>query len=509
MVPSKPSSVAPKIMCRVDASGRLIGARSSEIDLRWLVDDAEPTLFRLFPEKNRAIVAKLLGQLTKQQDQARYNVFLASPHGELGVFRMTATPAQDDTIALVFEKLGEAQRTAVLDGDAFLDAVRDELIANPAASLDLVLIEFGCLTDPSVHDRLGPEGMVKLRTAIEAKLAGHAKGNSIGRVGDGSFGFVAPRGLAEATILADVEAAATPLGISSAELGARTESVELDAEGIEGNAITRALGHIRDQFTGAIGGLFGGKAKSLKGAAKAIDDTEARVRAAIAAGDVTLQSGPIGRIGTSNVAFLAASPRLTIEGTAHPIEQLLDIGRAPKLATEYDLAVIRAALGELVAEEASALTPRIVPVSPASLAARGFPDDLDATFAEVGVPPGLIILKVTGVNLADVTSPVFKAMGRIVKRGHRLCLTHFSAAIVSYESLKGFDGSLVEANLGYLAELCDQADGVELLQQLLGVWSRLGVDVIATAPQDELEAEALKRLKVRYVVGGASRQIAA
>jgi EAL domain-containing protein (putative c-di-GMP-specific phosphodiesterase class I) len=90
----------------------------------------------------------------------------------------------------------------------------------------------------------------------------------------------------------------------------------------------------------------------------------------------------------------------------------------------------------------------------------------------------------------------------MLERGHPAWLTRFANAVTN-STLKG---AYIEVTATYLQRLCENADGRDLVSQLLEIWRNAGVRLVAIDVQSSDQVGLVNDLKIEYAIAPTASQ---
>ena len=146
--------------------------------------------------------------------------------------------------------------------------------------------------------------------------------------------------------------------------------------------------------------------------------------------------------------------------------------------------------------------PVIIDIDAASLAETEFESGVAKMIDVAGVAPQSIGFRVLSLDLARQSLPSYRNLVRMLERDHPAWLTRFANAVTE----STLEGAYIEVTVTYLQRLCDNADGRELVSQMLEVWRHAGVRPVALDVQSPDLARFIGDLKIEYAIGPAAIQ---
>lgn len=363
--------------------------------------------------------------------------------------------------------------------------------ANDAPAGQMVMVEFAGLRSPEVISELGEDGVVKLRTGLEHALAGASEDGQIGQLDESSYGVLGASDGNPEDVLNAAVAAADALGVDAEALGARVESIALDGEETDPDALNQQLSHVCNKFeqTAQSGGTFG--LDKLSKVAVEIDEAVKFVEMALERGDITVMSREVRRLQSGDVAFLMMRGALVLGEQTIPVERLLVLADHPALCTRYDSAIIEAA--------AEAFPKAMIVVD------IGLPTLDSGEAARIGAEHSLkgrfLGFRPEGIDINAKRSRSMHEVDQLLKAGFSVWFTNFSAAIAKSRELRG---AYVEIAASFLRDIIAAPERNTLMSGLLKVWQEVDVNLVAiNLDTDELRSFA-HQLGIAYGVGDAA-----
>lgn len=464
-------------------------------------------LHEIFPPKNRSIVQRLLASVAAGNALAFYDVSVLIPPDDIRrIYRMHPELRADCTLHFAFEPRSGRPGGGLVDAESFIAAVGDLTTAG-GHPLDLMMFEFGCLTDPALATRVGTEEWQALRKSIERTLSEQAVDGQVGKISSNSYGLVTRTTIGEAAVLGRVGSAVRRHGVSPEEMGARVERVGLDNPEVGGEGLGNLIAHVCDRFVGALKSAFpSARDKATLSQVKAeVEQLESLLWKAVEGGTLLLNTRQVLRLQDTSCALMVSEGLIEINEEMRPAESLLRFADFPDLALAHDLKVAEAALGRSSAaaeggEPAGRPATYVVPLSSAALSNRKALSSFDALFEAHTVPAQSLGFRLPRLSLGPGRSPGQHTMQALHRAGHPIWFTNFTSAIQDFAKGLHLDNAFVEVSAAYLERLCDEEDGLPLLRRMLDVWMEAGVSVVATQVETADRLELLHELDIDLFV---------
>ena len=278
----------------------------------------------------------------------------------------------------------------------------------------------------------------------------------------------------------------------------------LDAVGADTEQVQAALAHVRRSFLDDDDDDLDEAPKSLNAAIEQIELSKRKIVAALESGDIVLRRYPVIALATGNAAIHLIHGELVINGEPVQASRRLILGDYPSLALQHDLVMTRKAVLRIAAarDQNEPIHPVIIDIDAASLAETEFESGVAKMIDVAGVAPQSIGFRVLSLDLARQSLPSYRNLVRMLERGHPAWLTRFANAVTE----STLEGAYIEVTVTYLQRLCDNADGRELVSQLLEIWRHAGVRLVALDVQSPDQARFIGDLKIEYAIGPAAIQ---
>jgi diguanylate cyclase (GGDEF)-like protein len=387
----------------------------------------------------------------------------------------------------------------------FLDRVGHALMRRRSpgrgvAVLFLDLDDFKLINDSLGH-AAGDDALVALAERLRARVR---SADTVARFGGDEFGI----------LVEDVSGAAEAVAAGERILKAFDEpffvggrSIALHASigiALEGQAPLAAEELVRNADTAMHHGKASGKQRMTvfdermhRDAVERLD-LEAEMRKALDRGQFLLHYQPIMRLDTRELAGVEALVRW-----AHPSRGTLAAANFMPLAQRLGIlgAIDRWVLAE-ACRAATALVSEIplprhfsmhVNVSPLRVQEPGFADEVIGVLSSCGVDPGRLVLEITESALLGEAETVVTQLERLKSSGVRLALDDFGTGFSSLSHLRRFPVDVVKIDRIFIEGMAKEAVAIPLVQAILTIGKRLGINVVAEGIEKQAEVETLLR----------------
>jgi hypothetical protein len=295
--------------------------------------------------------------------------------------------------------------------------------------------------------------------------------------------------------------AASQHGVSEQDLGAKAESVALDAEDIDPGAVRGLLGHVLHKFQQTIqhGKPFGGD--RLSDVSAEIEQAIKLIETALDNGDIKVETRDVRFLATGDVAICLTHGELVFGDEAVTADRLLLMNDHPDLCNRHDRAVVMAAMASVASLEprsASNAPPLVIvdigmPTLESGEAAR--------IAAELGDAGQAVGFRPQGLDMSARRAPGVRQVYALLKDGVPVWLVNFSTAIEKTRRLKG---AYVEISATFLRDISVSPDRDKLLTGLLKVWSDVEVRLVAVNVASKNLATFVSKLGIARGVGIAA-----
>jgi diguanylate cyclase (GGDEF)-like protein len=251
-------------------------------------------------------------------------------------------------------------------------------------------------------------------------------------------------------------------------------------------------------------------------------ELESQLREGLHRGELVLHYQPVVHLRTGARCGVEALVRWR-----HPERGLLSRGAFVPLAEKSDLIV---ALGWFVLQQAcwqmaawraelgphesggSAPAEVAVSVSPRELSQPGYTAQVLATLHRVGLPPGCVVLEVTESTMMSDTSQVIQVLTDLRAAGIRIAIDDFGTGHSSLARLHQLPVDQVKIDRSFIVAAAadeDKADDLDrhstsdttMLELLVAVVDRLGLDVVAEGIETSRQLEAVRDTGCTYGQG--------
>ncbi len=141
-------------------------------------------------------------------------------------------------------------------------------------------------------------------------------------------------------------------------------------------------------------------------------------------------------------------------------------------------------------------------VSTVQFADPGFACDLAGVLRETGLPPERLILEVTETALMDKRLDIVERLARLRKQGILLALDDFGTGYSSLDYLRRYAFDMLKIDGSFIAALDSDATAA-IVEALIALGGRLGIDVIAEGVETAAQVEWLRAQGCGYLQGHA------
>jgi EAL domain-containing protein (putative c-di-GMP-specific phosphodiesterase class I) len=412
-------------------------------------------------------------------------------------FDVSIEPAPGNRFWVRFKPAGEVvEEPGPLAKDKFLDAVSHRLGLPGSDEMRLFMVDFDGLRDAELSRRLGENGLRDMRSTIEEALGEASGGNPVGRLDASSYGVMGRADQAESDVVSSVVSAVERLGVSSAELGARSESVSLDAVSEdEPGGMRRLLSHVCHKFYETVrhGAEFG--SERLSEVAEEVKQAIRLIETALDRNDLVTPSREVRMLATGDVKMVLASGELVFGDEQVPANRILVLADHRDLCCRHDRAVAQAALADIAGTDTQA--PVIIDIYAPTLES-GEASAIAADAAKAGRAIGF---RPQGIDIAAARSPAVRQVYKLLSDGVPVWLSNFSTAIAKTRQLQG---AFVEVSATLLRDISAQPNRDALLSGLLKVWNDVEVNLVATNVDSKNLASFSSRLGIAFGIGIAA-----
>lgn len=490
-----------------DRAGIIHNVEGEPDALRAMIPDlsSDNSVFNLIPRQQHAFIGDVLRNITRNTEGRISDVSLLAASGEIGLFHLNVKPAGSDRWWFRFDPSdSDASQKPTMIWVDFFDSVSYLVEGSPDKPIELMMLSFEALDDSELTGRIGKDRMDAVREAIEATLSSHAVNGQIGRLNNNSYAVMYDADIDADDIVLDIGNATEELGVGIEELGARKQTMALDAGSAGADQVQAALAHVRRSFLADDDDDFEDVPESLDAAIGQIEVSKRKIVAALEAGDIVLRRYPVIALATGDAAIHLMHGALTIDGEAVEASRRLIMGDYPGLTLQHDLAMTREAILRIAAarDQDAPIDPVIIDIDASSLAEAEFVSSVAKMIDVAGVEPRAIGFRVLSLDLAKQSLPSYRNLLQMLERGHPAWLTRFANAVTD-STLKG---AFIEVAVTYLQRLCDNAEGRDLVSKLLKIWRNAGVRLVAIDVQSPDQARFIGELKIEYAIGPAVTQ---
>ncbi len=405
--------------------------------------------------------------------------------------RAVAARHQERSTADLRRRAGSDPLTGLANRTVLRAALRDSAAHGPVALLLLDLDGFKAVNDASGHaagDRLLVACASRLRYGLRA-------GDTLARVGGDEFAAVLPGcGREEAVriavgLLADLTApgvlpcgpAAVGASIGISLGGADAGPNELLAEADLAMYAAKAAGKGRVEVY----------RDELREQTQRRFVLDAELRRALDAGEVDVQFQPIVLLDSGRTIGVEALARWSSPtyGAVGPAE-FVAVAEETGLITRLGCYVLEQACATVAAWVAAGIDLRVgVNVSPRQLDSDELLDLVQAALRSSGLEPERLVLEVTEGLL--VHDDAIRRLTRLRDQGVRIAVDDFGTGYSSLSYLRRLPLDIVKLDRSFLRGMADDPAQLALIDGVLLVCDRLGLDVVAEGIETNAEHDAL------------------
>lgn len=500
------NDVANAFSILTDREGRLSAASDDAQSAvgRPAVEIQAKPLFALFAEEDRSAIAQALESASHQSQTTLSRQKILTGTDSEALFDIALEPAGPDKFWVHFSPLAdepggdESAETGPLAKEDFLTTVAGRLGLPGGDDLQMLMVDIDGLRNKDLTARLGDDAANAVRSSIESALSEAAVDGRIGQLTASSYGVLGTGEQDRQDLVASVVDAASQHGVSEQDLGAKAESVALDAEEIDPGALRGLLGHVLHKFQQTIqhGKPFGGS--RLSEVSAEIEQAVNLIETALDNDDIRVEARDVRLLNSGDVAFYLTHGALVFGDETVTADRLLVMDDHPELCNRHDRAVVTAAMASVASQEspASSNAPPLVivdigmPTLQSGEAAR--------IAAELGKAGQSVGFRPQGQDMSARRSPGVKQVYELLKDGVPVWLVNFSTAIEKTRHLKG---AYVEISATFLRDISASPDRDKLLTGLLKVWSDVEVRLVAVNVDSKNLATFVSKLGIAYGVG--------
>jgi diguanylate cyclase (GGDEF)-like protein len=227
---------------------------------------------------------------------------------------------------------------------------------------------------------------------------------------------------------------------------------------------------------------------------------ERDLRDAIARGELSLAFQPIVTAKTLRVRGLEALLRWT-HATRGPVapSRFVPLAETSGLIVPVGNWALEAACLEATRWERPVRLS--VNVSPWQFRHAGFADHVAGVLRETGLPGTRLDLEVTEGVLIDDDGQVLRTMQALREQGATITLDDFGTGHASLGALRRFPFNRLKIHQSFIHGMCDDDGTLAIVQAILSLSARLGVEVVAEGVEQRQELELLQHLECGLVQG--------
>lgn len=139
--------------------------------------------------------------------------------------------------------------------------------------------------------------------------------------------------------------------------------------------------------------------------------------------------------------------------------------------------------------------------SPMQFRQPGLPQQIADVLARTGLSPTRLDLEVTEGLLLDDSGMVLETMHELRAQGIRITLDDFGTAYASLSYLRRFPFDQLKIDMSFVQGMCNDDATLAIVETILALGQRLGLDVVAEGVEQERELETLRELGCTRVQG--------
>ncbi|MBT5665729.1 MAG: hypothetical protein HOJ06_10330, partial [Rhodospirillaceae bacterium] len=498
-----------------DREGRLSAASDDAQSAvgRPAVEIQAKPLFALFAEEDRPAIAQALESASHQSQTTLSRQKILTGTDSEALFDIALEPAGPDKFWVHFSPLADESGgddptgSGPLAKEDFLTTVAGRLGLPGGDDLQMLMVDIDGLRNKDLTARLGDDAANAVRSSIETALSEAAVDGQIGQLSASSYGVLGTGGQNRQDLVASVVDAASQHGVNEQDLGAKAESVALDAEDIDPEAVRGLLGHVLHKFQQTIqhGKPFGGS--RLSEVSAEIEQAINLIETALDNGDIRIEARDVRLLNSGDIAFYLTHGVLVFGDEAVTADRLLVMGDHPELCSRHDRAVVMAAVASVasVASQEPPAPSDTPPLAPLVIVDIGMPTlesgEAARLAAELGKAGQSVGFRPQGLDMSARRSPGVKQVYGLLKDGVPVWLVNFSTAIEKSRHLKG---AYVEISATFLRDISASPDRDKLLTGLLKVWSDVEVRLVAVNVDSRNLATFVSKLGIAHGVGVAA-----
>jgi EAL domain-containing protein (putative c-di-GMP-specific phosphodiesterase class I)/GGDEF domain-containing protein len=455
------------------------GQRLRDIDLTLLPESSDPR-----PNGERRARICIYRALTAGDPVYQLSVSLRTEEAQI------SDPARRDPLTGLLDAVDFARTTQ--------NAVRMARKSGKSACMTLVQI---CGT-AELGKLLGEQRAGALMAEIGSRLRLHATGTeSAAQVGDGRFAVTHLGEEEKARISDSIGRLGRDYALAPEDLKLSETTVDLRVGSLADSDVENILTYILDKFR-AEGAAAIGQGSAEEYFRRMTAETLSRVvmmRDIIHERRLSLHYQPI--VGLVDRAVHHYEVLLRFADGRSPFE---DIQFAEQTNTihEVDLAVAQGAVLRLVEAEAGAESLSLaVNMSARSLLNDRFLDMFDELAGKIGDDRHRLIVEITESAKIEDLVRAAKAVTRLTKQGHPICLDDFGAGASSLPYLQQLEVEYVKIDGAYIRGITEGNRERAIIQGVLATCRNLGVRTVAEMIEREDQHESLLDLGVDFGQG--------
>jgi diguanylate cyclase (GGDEF)-like protein len=232
-------------------------------------------------------------------------------------------------------------------------------------------------------------------------------------------------------------------------------------------------------------------------------DIDARLRRAVAAGELELHYQPVLELADGSVRGVEALVRWRHDGALVPPDEFIPAAETMGAIHVLGTWVLDAACRSVASLSIAAGAPVTVAVN---LSARQFhaPDFVEivrGTIAESGCPPQSVVLEITESAALHGRDATLEKLERLKALGARLAIDDFGTGFSSFAYLQRFPLDMLKVDRSFVRDVTRSRSASGITRAIVAVGHELGLRVVAEGVETEAQARLLKLLGCDAVQG--------
>jgi diguanylate cyclase (GGDEF)-like protein/PAS domain S-box-containing protein len=220
------------------------------------------------------------------------------------------------------------------------------------------------------------------------------------------------------------------------------------------------------------------------------------LRAAIEAGELSVEYQPVVELATGRVASVEALVRWSRDGEQIEPVEFLGVAEDSGLIGAVGAVVLAAACQAAAEwrERAGRAVPFSVNFSKRQVSAAGFGSSVLAALAATRLPPAALTLEVTERVLMEVDAPVLDALADLRLAGARLAIDDFGTGYASLAYLRELPVDIIKIDPSFVAGLGTDGTLAMLTRTIVQVGHDLGIEIVAEGIERPEQLELLRAM---------------